>query len=124
MQAFKFSVKVLTLRIHGQNQGSGDFNSYSCILFFFQKPSHFVERTWTGQGYSFLCTICGKSYTDMRNALRHVKQKHMGVLFVCPLCGARYKRSDSVGIHVRNKHGLSGEALRDVMSKVEKIFPQ
>ena len=51
------------------------------------------------------CNFCGKSFTAIRNAKRHLKEIHMGKnQFACHLCPRAFVRRERLKVHLRSDH--------------------
>ena len=60
--------------------------------------------TETGNG-SVKCTYCGKDFTAIRNARRHVREIHMGQTTIsCHLCPRTFGRKERLKVHLRSDH--------------------
>ena len=63
-----------------------------------------IGLTETGNG-SAKCTYCGKDFTAIRNARRHVREIHMGQTTIsCHLCPRTFGRKERLKVHLRSDH--------------------
>ena len=54
---------------------------------------------------SVKCNFCGKSFTAIRNARRHIREIHMGQnAFTCHLCPRAFGRRERLKVHLRSDH--------------------
>lgn len=71
-----------------------------------------------------LCHICGVSFSQRSNMLRHVQSRHEGKRYVCPMCpdgesnfGQRYDLSR----HLSRRHHLDADARAAVMPRAPEL---
>ena len=57
-------------------------------------------------GAAFVCTLCGKSFSQRGNALNHVESVHFPTLFEyrCSHCGIKKNNYNSLNVHISTAH--------------------